>query len=179
MRIQSHIQTGMITAFVAAVAVSVGASQMKSSFESGDFSGWNAQGKGWSVYSKAASDGEKSAMCLVNKGESVGLKACAKTVSKAEPGFIVKVDLDVAGKAKARNSNAKVSVICVDRAGNILKEVEKKVSLATSKFIKVSVPELMVPSGTVETYLMLMVEVSQPSKGKEWWRFDNVVIQVK
>lgn len=155
------------------------ATKTKSSFEAGDFSGWNAQGKGWTVYDRAASDGSKSAMCSVAKGEPVGLKACAKVISKAEPGFIVKVDLDVAGKVKSKSSEAKITLICLDKSGTILQEVEKKIAVPSTKFQKISVPELMVPSGTVQTYLMLMVEVKKPAKAAEWWRFDNVVIDVK
>ena len=166
-------------ALVVAGVASVGATQQKSSFEGGDFAGWNAQGKGWSVYGRAASDGSKSAMCSVSKGEAAGLKACAKVVSKAEPGWIVKVDLDIAGKTKTKSSKGKVSVICVDAAGTILAEVERVVFAPSTKFQKVSIPELIVPSGTTETYLMLMVEVQHEAKSSEWWRFDNVIIDVK
>ncbi|MDF7824851.1 hypothetical protein P4B35_12570 [Pontiellaceae bacterium B12227] len=180
MRRNNRTQLGTVLALIAVGVASVGAAQVKSSFESGDFSGWNAQGKGWTVYSRAASDGEKSAMCSVSKGEPAGLKACAKLISKAEPGWVVKVDLDIAGKAKSQSSKAKVSVICIDAAGNILQEKEKVLSAPSTKFQKLSIPEVIVPSGTAETYLMLMVEVKKPAaKAAEWWRFDNVVIDVK
>lgn len=166
--------------FIAFFAVGLStAAQTKSSFEAGDFTGWNAQGSGWAVYSKAASEGKKSAMCSVAKNEQPNVKACAKVISKADPGFIVKVDLDVAGKAKHKSSTVKISVICVDAGGSILQEVEKKITTPSADFKRISVPELIVPSGTAETYLMMMVEVTKKAKSAEWWRFDNVVIQVK
>lgn len=169
----------VVLALMLAGTASVYAKPVKSSFESGDFSGWNAQGKGWSVYAKAGSDGSKSAMCSVAKGEPVGLKACAKSINKADPGWIVKVNLDIAGKAKSQSSKAKVTLICLGATGSILQEVEKVITVPSAEFKKISLPELIVPPGTVETYLMLMVEVKQPAKSKEWWRFDNVVIDVK
>ncbi|MDF7801704.1 hypothetical protein P4C99_19660 [Pontiellaceae bacterium B1224] len=153
--------------------------QTKSSFESGDFTGWNAQGAGWSVYSKAGSDGSKSAMCSIAKKEPAGLKACAKAISSAEPGWIVQVDLDIAGKVKSQSSTAKATVVCLDATGKILQEVEKVITVPSEEFKKVSLPELIVPSGTAQTYLMLMVEVKQTAKSKEWWRFDNIIINVK
>lgn len=169
----------ILTAAVALFAAVCSFAQGKSSFETGDFTGWNVQGKGWSIYTKDASDGSKSAMCTVPKGDPAGgVMACAKVI-KAQPGFVIKVDLDLAGKAKKRSSRVKISVICVDAAGNILQEVEKKVAIPSSEFQKVSVPELIVPAKTAEAYVMLMVEVAKPVKSTEWWRFDNVVIQVK
>lgn len=179
MFITSLCKKSFVLALLVAGTATVYAKQTKSSFESGDFSGWNAQGTGWTVYTKAASDGKKSAMCSVSKGEPVGLKACAKSINKADPGWIVKVDLDISGKAKFQSSKAKVTVVCLSETGKILKEVEKVITVPTTEFKKVSLPELIVPPGTVETYLMLMVEVQKPAKAKEWWRFDNVVIDVK
>ena len=179
MRKNILLQVRAIVALVAMGVASAGATQLKSSFEAGDFTGWNAQGKGWSIYKRAASDGTKSAMCSVSRGEAAGLKACAKVISGAEPGWIVKVELDIAGKAKSKSSKAKISVICVDSSGTIISEVERVVSASSPKFKKLSIPELIVPSGTTETYLMLMVEVGQTAKSAEWWRFDNVIIVVK
>jgi hypothetical protein len=169
---------------VIAVLISIGmamvcSAQTKSSFETGDFTGWSAQGSGWSVYGRAASDGSKSAMCEVAKGEAPGLKACAKLIDKADPGWIVTANLDISGKNKSASSKAKISIVCLDAAGSILGEVEKVISSPSTDFKKVTVPELIVPSGTKQTYLMLMVEVTQSSKAKEWWRFDNVSVVVK
>ncbi|WP_322607230.1 hypothetical protein [Pontiella agarivorans] len=152
--------------------------QGKSSFETGDFTGWNVQGKGWTIYSRDASDGSKSALCTVSKGEPAGVMACAKVV-KAQPGFVVKVDLDLAGKARHNSSRVKISVICVDAGGGILQEVEKTVAVPSSDFHRISVPELIVPAKTAETYVMLMVEVTKTAKSTEWWRFDNVLIRVE
>ena len=57
--------------------------QIRSSFEGGDFAGWNTQGDGWSIDEKAASTGVKSAMYTVSKGDAPGLKACAMVIKKA------------------------------------------------------------------------------------------------
>lgn len=170
----------ILTAAVAIAAVCAAhAGQVKSSFETGDFTGWNAQGKGWTVTAKDAADGKKSAMCSVAKGDAPGLMACAKVIARAAPGFVVNVSLDVAGKNKSKSSSAKITVICVDAAGSILSETEKKITSPSAEFKKISVPEIIVPSGTAQTYLMLMVEVAQPAKSAEWWRFDNVVMSVE
>lgn len=173
-----HKMSVVLALMVAGVA-SVYAAQTKSSFESGDFTGWNAQGAGWTVYSKAGSDGKKSAMCSVSKKETPGLKACAKSISNANPGWIVQVDFDICGKAKSQSSKAKATVVCLDATGKILQEVEKVIPMPPEDFQKISLPELIVPSGTAQTYLMLMVEVTQTAKANEWWRFDNVIINVK
>jgi hypothetical protein len=153
--------------------------QTKSSFEIGDFTGWSVQGSGWSVYGRSASDGNKSAMCEVSKGEAPGIKACAKLIDKAEPGWIVKAEVDISGKNKAGSSRAKISIVCLDAAGSILSETERVFSKPDTDFQKLIMPELLVPSGTKQTYLMLMVDVVDVSKAKEWWRFDNVSIVVK
>lgn len=159
--------------------LNAGAEKIRSSFESGELTGWNSQGKGWSVYAKAGSDGEKSAMCIVEKGEEAGLKALAREIEKAEPGWMVKVDLAIAGRAKSQSSKASVVLMCVDKDGTPLREVKKEISKPETGFQRLSLPEVVVPSGTVETYLMLVVEVKQTSGAKEWWRFDNIVIDVK
>ncbi len=159
--------------------VFAGTAPVKSSFEDGTFAGWNVQGGEWSIYTKAGSDGKKSAMCSISKGRAAGVLACARVIEKASPGWMVKVDLDVAGKAKYKNSKMNVSVMCIDADGNTIKEVKKQISTPSTSFQKVSLDELMIPSGTAETYLMIVVELADKSRGKEWWRFDNVVIQVK
>ncbi|WP_372797984.1 hypothetical protein [Pontiella sp.] len=169
----------ILTAAAALAAVgTVQAAQTNSSFETGDFTGWNAQGAGWSVTDKGASDGRKSAQCAVARDEAPNVKACAKVISNAKPGFLIRVNLDVAGKNKHKSSSAKISVICVDKAGAILAEQEKKISAPQTEFGRVTVPELLVPSGTAEAYLMLMVEVATPARSAEWWRFDRVDISV-
>lgn len=173
-----NIQFLTVLVVFAAIA-SARAAVTVSSFEAGDFSGWNAQGTGWAVNDKEASNGTKSAYCVVSKGEAPGVKACAKVIPKAAPGFVINASLDLAGKNKRKSSNAKISIICVDSTGNILSEVEKKVSAPSTDFKKVTVPELIIPSGTAQTYFMLMIEVTQPAKSSEWWRFDNVVIKVE
>ena len=154
------------------------AEKTKASFESGDFTGWDTQGKGWSVYAKAGSDGEKSAMCVVEKGEAPGLKALARKVNKADVGWAVKVSLDISGKAKSKSTKASIVVMCLDKDGKPIREVKQEVTAPNTKFQKISLPEIIVPSGTVETYLMLVVETVKPAAAKEWWRFDNVVIDV-
>lgn len=164
---------------LAGAHVAGGATQIKEGFESGTFSGWNVQGEGWSVYAKAASEGEKSAMVAIQKNEPAGLKAAVRLVEKAEAGWVVQVRMDVAGKVRTNSSQFTVSLVCVDQEGGILREVEKKVAEPSTNFSRISLPELVVPSGTVETYLMIVVEVPDAAKSSEWWRFDNVVVELK
>jgi len=173
-----NIQIFAVVVFITAL-FSTRAAVTTSSFESGDFSGWNAQGEGWAVNDTEASSGKKSAYCAISKGEAPGVKACAKVIPKASPGYVIKGSLDVAGKVKYNCSHVKISIICVDITGKILSEVEKKVNAPSPDFTKVTVPELIVPSGTAHAYIMLIVEVTQPAKSSEWWRFDNIVIQVQ
>ncbi len=153
--------------------------QLRSSFEGGDFSGWTTQGEGWSIYEKAASAGVKSAMCTVSKGDAPGLKACVMVIKKAEPGWVIKAELDVAGKVKSNSSKVSLAVLCIDEAGNTLQEVKKQITAPTAEFKKVILSELVIPTGTAEAYFMIVVEVSKEAKAKEWWRFDNVVIELK
>jgi len=153
--------------------------QVKHSFEKNDFSGWNMQGEGWSIYAKAASDGEKSAMCVIPKGTAPQLKACALQIKQAAPGWVLTARIDVSGKVKSKSSNLSFVVMCLDKDGNTLREERKKIIAPSKEFQKIALPEIVVPSGTVEAYLMVVVEVTQTTKGKDWWRFDNVVIDVK
>ena len=152
---------------------------VKHSFESGDFSGWKTDGQKWSVYGKSATDGKKSAMCVISKGTAPGLQACIVGIDKAEPGWIISAKLDVSGKVKSNSSKANLTLICVDAAGNTLREVKKTIVAPSTTFQTVVLEELDVPSGTAQAYLMIVVEVTQKSRAKEWWRFDNVVIEVK
>ena len=164
---------------VMALAAGARAARQESGFEQGDFSGWNTQGSGWSVYAKAASEGKKCAMVSVAKGEAAGLKAAAKPILGVEPGSVLKVELDVAGRTKTSSSSLTASVICVDAAGSALREVKKKVARPAEDFRTLKLPELVVPSGTAEAYLMLVVEVPAEARGHEWWRFDRVVFNVE
>jgi hypothetical protein len=149
-----------------------------SSFEGGSFAGWTTQGDGWSVYGRAASDGKKSAMCSVSKGEA-GMKACVRMIDQAEPGWIIKANLDIAGKTKTKSSKAKVVIMCIDAKGNTLRESAKELTVAPAKFQSVSIPEIVIPSGTAATYMMLVVEIPEPARGNEYWRFDDVIINIQ
>ncbi|VGO14576.1 hypothetical protein PDESU_03139 [Pontiella desulfatans] len=151
---------------------------MKSSFESGDFTGWTIQGKGWSIYAKAASNGEKSAMCSIAKGDAPEMKACVRTIAKADAGWVVKGSVDVAGKIKG-NSKATVVLMCIDAEGKTLRESKKVITKPSATFQTITLSDFVVPSGTAETYLMLVVETIKTSTAKEWWRFDNVVVEVE
>lgn len=175
---QSAVRLGVIAAALCFVAVQCRAEKTKASFESGDFAGWDTQGKGWSVYDKDGSDGEKSAMCVVEKGEAPGLKALARKINNADVGWLIKVSFDIAGKAKDKSSKATVAVMFLDKEGRVIREVKKMVTEPNAKFQKFSLPETIVPSGTAETYLMLVVETVKPATAKEWWRFDNIGIGV-
>ncbi len=170
---------GAVIMLMMASAMLAESAQVKSSFESGDFTGWNKQGEGWTVYAKAASKGEKSAMYTVAKGEEAGLKACARIVENAGPGWVITAQVDIAGKAKSKSSKVNLALMCIDAEGNTLREVKKQVTSPSVKFQKVTLDELIVPSGTKEVYFMMVVEVTQVAKAKEWWRFDNIVIDVK
>lgn len=150
-----------------------------SSFEGGSFAGWTTQGDGWSIYGRAASDGKKSAMCEVSKGENAGMKACIREIDKAAPGWIIKASLDLSGKAKTQSSKAKIVLMCIDAKGNTLRESKQEISAPSSGFKTVTIPEMAVPSGTVATYMMLVVEVPETARGNEYWRFDDVIISVQ
>ncbi len=170
---------GAIILLVLASATLAESAQIKSGFEFGDFTDWNIQGEGWSIYEKSASEGEKSAMCIVSKGEVPGLKACARIVNKTGPGWVVSAKLDVAGKIKSKSSKVNLALICIDAEGNTLREVKKQITTPLTKFQKVTLQELIIPSGTTEVYFMMVVEVIKTANSKEWWRFDNVVIDIK
>lgn len=160
------------------VSSSAFAELQASGFEGGDFAGWNTQGDGWSIYTKAASEGKKSAMVKVSKGEAAGLKAAAKQILGVDPGSVIKVEFDVAGKVKSGSSKLTASVICVDASGSVLREVKKSLSRPSTDFTQLKLPEMVVPSGTAEAYLMLVIELPKPASGNEWWRFDSVSIDV-
>ena len=148
-------------------------------FENGDFSGWTTQGSGWSITEKMVFEGEKAAMCSITKREPATLKACVLLVDKAKAGWVVKADLQVMGKARSKSSSMTASIVCIDSAGEVLRESKKTLSTAPKEYQRISLPEVIVPSGTEETYLMLVVELKDEAKGNEWWRFDDVVVQVK
>ena len=118
-------------------------------------------------------------MLKVSKGEAAGLKAAARLIPNTYAGSVIKVEFDVAGKVKTQSSKLTASVVCVDAAGQILREEKKTTTSPSSDFSRLSLPELIVPSGTAEAYLMWVVELPTAARGNEWWRFDNVRIEVK
>ena len=167
---------GMAVACLLVVACMAEATQVRSGFES-DFSGWTTQGNGWSITDKSVFEGKKAALCTIPKGDPAGLKACAFLVEKAAAGWVVKADFQVAGKTKD-GSSLTASLVCIDAQGNILREEKKTLTNPPNEFRALSLPEVIVPSGTAETYLMLVVELKEPARSKEWWLFDNVVIHI-
>lgn len=107
------------------------------------------------------------------------MKACIRVIEKAEPGWIIKASLDISGKAKSQSSMAKIVLMCIDEQGNTLRESKKEISSPQAKFQAVTVPEIVIPSGTAATYMMLVVEVTDVASGNEYWRFDDVIISVQ
>ena len=170
---------GAVIALVLASGSLAWSAVIKSSFESGEFTDWTVQGEGWSVYGRAGSDGEKSAQCSVSKGEGPAMKACMRSIGKVMDGAVIKSRIDVYGKSKTKSSQVKIALMCVDAQGGILREVKKELTVPSSKFKRITLPEVIVPSGTVETYFMIVVEVPAAAKGNEWWRFDNIYINVQ
>jgi len=118
-------------------------------------------------------------MCSVSKGEAPHLKACAHLIEKAEAGWVVKADLWIAGKNKSESSVFTASIVCIDSGGSILREVKKKLSKPDRAAQQLTLPEIIIPSGTAETYLMLVVEVTQEARGNEWWKFDDITVLIK
>lgn len=175
----STVRFGIVAVVLSAVVTAAYAEKTRASFESGDFTGWTKQGSGWTVDGKMAVHGEKSALCMVEKGEKPGLKACAREIPEAEAGWVVKVEARIAGKKNTERSKVSIAVICVGKDGKTLREVKKEVTRPNGDFALISLPEMIIPSGAVKTYLMLVVEVTKESKAKEWWRFDDVSIDVK
>lgn len=168
-----------VAAILLGSAVFAFSANIISSFEGGSFAGWTTQGNGWSVYGRAASDGKKSAMCQISKGEGAGMKACIRMIDQAEPGWIIKATLDISGKAKTKSSKAKVVLMCIDEKGNTLRESKKEIAVPPSDFQSYTIPEIVIPSGTAAAYMMLVIEVSETARGNEYWRFDDVIINVK
>jgi hypothetical protein len=150
------------------------------SFESGDFVGWETHGKGWSINGKMASEGRVSAMCGVQKGEEPTLKACSQKINGASAGKRISVSMDVAAIAVQQTPNTKASIIilCVDENGTALKEFRHDLVDLKAQFQKVKIPIAIVPEDSAECHLMLIVENDQVAKDGDWWRFDNVNIQI-
>ena len=107
------------------------------------------------------------------------MKACIRLIDKAEPGWVLKASLDVSGKAKTNSSKVKIVLMCIDEKGNTLRESEKEITVPPAKFQSFTVPEIVIPSGTAAAYMMLVVEIPQTARGNEYWRFDDVIINVK
>lgn len=150
-------------------------------FETKDFSGWDTSGKGWSIDGKLFSEGAFSALCSVSKGDKPELRACVQKISGVAAGKIVEVSADVSGfdVVKTPNSKACLAVLCFGDKGQVLKEYRSSVDRPGSAFQPVEIDDAVVLPGTRQIYIMLVVEVFQPAMDGDWWRFDNVKLDVR
>lgn len=149
-------------------------------FESGDFAGWKTHGKGWKVQSKHSTEGMVAAQCAVMKGDEPGLRACAQLINHADIGKMISVSLDVSGIAVplTPNSESRIMIVCVDANGKMIKEYQESIDNPKTQFQSVKLENAVVPHGTVEIYLMLVVEVTKTAIDGDWWNFDNINIQI-
>ena len=149
-------------------------------FESGDFAGWKTAGQGWEVSSNIASEGRMSAMCSVKKGETAEIRACIQKINNVFPGKRMRLSVDVMAIAvtKTPNSRGSIVILCTNAEGSVLKEYRHDLVRPKAQFQNVVIENAVVPEGTVETHLMLVVEGYQLAADGDWWRFDNVNIQI-
>ena len=121
-----------------------------------------------------------SAMCSVLKGNGPELRACAQAINRAAPGKTIHISLDVAGIAvqKTPHSKGSVVVLCTDADGQVLAEYRHDIVKPKAGFQRVEIADVVIPPDTVETHLMLLVEVYEVATDGDWWRFDNINIQV-
>lgn len=149
-------------------------------FEAHDFSGWTTTGEGWSIDKKIFSQGEASALCRVKEGDAVGLRACLQTFSGIDPDRIIEVSLDVSAVDvyQTPNSKACLAILCMDEQGNVLKEYRSGVIIPRSTFQKLEIDDAVVLPETHQVYVMLVVEVYKTATDDDWWRFDDVRLQV-
>lgn len=163
--------------FVAATGITSAQDFLRNpSFESRDFSGWTANGKGWSVSNKQSSEGKFSALCSVKKGDAPGMRVCLQKVGEVRSGKIVQVTLDAAAGdlANGANSKASLTILCTGAKGNVVKEYRSNILKPQTYFRQVKIDDAIVLPGTLDVYIMLVVEVYQQAIDEDWWRFDNV-----
>ncbi len=149
-------------------------------FESQDFTGWITSGKGWTIDKDVVAEGTCSALCTVGKGEKAGTRACLQKITGIEANRIIQVSLDVSGTNVARTPNSKacLAILCVDAGGNVLKEYRASVIKPTNAFRELKIDDAIVLPTTAQVYIMLVVEVYQTASNDDWWRFDNVKIDI-
>lgn len=150
-------------------------------FESRSFSGWITKGRGWKIDEKTFSEGAASALCMVEKGDPPGLRACLQSLSGIEAGRLVEVSVDFSGidVVKAVSSKACLAVLCMDDKGSVVKEYRSSVILPEPAFQTIAVDDAVILPGTAQVYVMLVVEVYQIAVDNDWWRFDNVRIRIR
>lgn len=173
----------LASVFVAGVCFVCPAEELltNASFESGDFSGWDTKGSGWSISEQSPSDGLRSAVCTVKKGDARALRVCMQKIGTVTQGKIVEVTLDVAATDVARSTNSKacIAVLCTDSKGAVRKEYRLNIDRPSTEFRQVIIDDAVVLSGTDNVYIMLVVEVFQPASDDDLWRFDNVKVMIR
>jgi hypothetical protein len=170
-----------LTVFMAGAACAHAQLLQNAGFETRDFTGWITSGKGWSIDKEMHSEGKRSALCTVEKGDAPETRACLQILRNIEPGRIVQVDLDVSGinVVQTPSSKASLAILCMDARGNVLKEYRANVIRPTTAFQPVKIDDAVVLPGTEQVCVMLVVEVYEKAANNDWWRFDNVRIAVR
>ena len=146
-------------------------------FESGDFSGWDVKGNGWSVSDRSPSEGLRCAVCTVKTGDGRGVRVCLQKIGSVQSGRIVEVSLDVAAAGVAESPNSKASVVVLCAGAN--KEYRASVVRPGAKFQQIKIDDAVVLPGTSDIYVMLLVEVYQVATDDDVWRFDHVDVRIK
>lgn len=149
-------------------------------FETRDFTGWATSGTGWTIDKERFSEGTYSALCTVEKGDPPATRACLQSIEGIAANKIVEVSLDVSGinVAQTPHSKACLAILCMNSAGNVLKEYRSSVIMPSSSFKQIKIDDAVVLPGTKKIYVMLVVEVYETATDGDWWRFDNVAIAI-
>lgn len=165
---------------IAMVCAANGQALKNAGFESGDLTGWNSFGEGWSVNSKTASEGTNSAMNAILKDVEPGLRGCGQKV-KIIPGQKITVSIDVSAIAVklTPRSEARMLLIFLDAEGKMLKEHKAKAETMKMAYETLSISDAVAPEGAVEAYIVLVVEVIKKAEDGDWWRFDNLKLRVE
>ncbi|MBN2786543.1 MAG: hypothetical protein JXR25_17130 [Pontiellaceae bacterium] len=150
-------------------------------FESRDYSGWAIRGAGWSIDHKKVSKGESAAVCRVKKGDAAETRACVQALSGIEVGRIVEVQVDVSAISVVQSANSKVclAVLCMDTKNNLIKEYRSGVTSPGTAFMPVKIDDAVILPGTEQVYVMLVVEVFRNAEDDDWWRFDEVLLNIR
>ena len=150
-------------------------------FETGDFTGWTTSGKGWTIDTQSASEGTASALCTVGKGDGPQLRACLQKIEGIPAGKILEASLDVSATDayQTQNSTAFLAILCFDGRGELLNEYRTSTPVLKPTFRHIKIDDAVVLPGTEQVYVMLVVEVYQTASDNDFWRFDNVRLQVR